>query len=212
MSVIVVFGKKRHGKDFLSLLICSILNDYPKDVTLERVLELQEQSRESLNKSSLYCELYAFADPIKDFVANWAHSDVDTLNDPAVREVYNPELKMSPRQAWQKVGQAMKDIDQDIWFNLLMQKLRYAGTDTVVVTDGRFKNEYTKCREKRFILVNIFDNDVEDNDSDISENDLNDIYKDREAHFDYVFDNTGKDFERLKESVINMLEDLEIEF
>ena len=87
------------------------------------------------------------------------------------------------RQILQSFGtEAMKEeFGQDVWVNLLKERALNSSANFIIVPDFRFFSE-----EISPYTVKIFNNDIVQNDSHRSENELNDF------NFSYTINNTGR--------------------
>lgn len=174
MKVILINGKYRSGKDYFAQQLKTALK-YKK------------------NKKA---EIIRFADPIKNILAITFDCYVEDINkyknDPdeyniTINDELGPFKELNFREILQKFGtEAMQKVfGKTVWADLLEKELLFldnAGIDYVLVPDFRFKHEYITPS----ITVNIFNNDIEWNDTHASETELKDFY------FDYYVNNTGQ--------------------
>jgi hypothetical protein len=123
----------------------------------------------------------------------------------------NPEYKafFTPRRILQIFGQQQRLLYPDIWadyvFNVTVPKLLSEGTDRIIVTDFRFRNEAAVA--KRFAqkdniavkFIKIVRPSLTTKDSDQSENDLNDF-----PNWDLYLNNDST-LERYKKSVLQLV-------
>ncbi|MFF1812396.1 hypothetical protein ACFVXW_25345 [Streptomyces sp. NPDC058251] len=79
------------------------------------------------------------------------------------------------RRVLQHMGQTVRELDEDFWVRVLMDKVRAADkwNMPVVVTDCRYRNEAEALRAAGFVLVRIKRPDLMTTDTHASENDLN---------------------------------------
>ncbi|WP_328546782.1 hypothetical protein [Streptomyces platensis] len=81
------------------------------------------------------------------------------------------------RRVLQRMGQTVRELDEDFWLRALMDKVKVADgwNMPVVVTDCRYRNEAEALRAAGFILVRIKRPDLMSTDAHASENELNDF-------------------------------------
>lgn len=60
-----------------------------------------------------------------------------------------------PREHYQKIGQELRKINQNVWINYLDRRLSQFDNLNVIVSDCRQKNEEIYLREKGFILIKV---------------------------------------------------------
>lgn len=87
----------------------------------------------------------------------------DTLKDSFHEMFPNIPRDPKPRMEYEKYGQAMRDIDADVWIHKVANRVRWNevfdaeyGTDNgIVITDLRKPNEADWCRANGFKIVNV---------------------------------------------------------
>ena len=153
----MISGLKGSGKDYVSDILCD----------------------------TLVCERLTFAEPIKEILATTLGISKEALD-----EMKNNEdlkiLNTNIREILQRFGtDAMQHhFGKDVWIDRLAAQLPKSGV--AIVTDWRFKHEYNMLSKYGTVVsVKVMDSNLEQN-SHISENDLNDF------KFDFEIDNTAK--------------------
>lgn len=124
----------------------------------------------------------------------------DDIGGQPVSIIKNPDFKpyFTPRRILQIFGQQQRSLFPDIWasyvFYTEVDRLSKAGSNIIVVTDFRFKNE-AKVAQRwaketgnilHIVKINRPSVTALSGASDISENDLNTF-----EGWDYIIDNTG---------------------
>ncbi|MEU9560344.1 hypothetical protein [Streptomyces fumanus] len=126
----------------------------------------------------------AFADPLKrmalqldpEIPSPYNRNDTKRLS--AIVGAYGWETAkdMYPevRRLLQRMGQTVRELDEDFWVDVLMDKVRQGDrwNMPVVVTDCRYRNEAEALRAAGFILVRIKRPDLMASDSHASECEL----------------------------------------
>lgn len=185
MQIILVNGKKRSGKDYFAEQLANYLDE--------------------IGKTS---EVMSFAEPIKDIIAETFDITLEQLDDykNAKQSVGIIHSKMDGhdyqkltdfRLILQKFGtEAMKAwFGEDVWVQLLMQRVQNLDVDYVIVPDFRFLTEVLDDA----ITVKIKNDDVDNSkDQHRSETELD------EFQFDWIIDNTG--YVDLSKSIIEFTE------
>lgn len=83
-----------------------------------------------------------------------------------VIDEYFPEAREGgkPRKHYQEIGQSFRKLNECVWINKVLQRIKYDEFETVevmkqpfhaVICDGRQKNEEIKMREAGFIIVKV---------------------------------------------------------
>lgn len=177
-KIILINGKKRHGKDHLA-----------------RMLQAQ------LIELGARAEIMAFADPIKSILSKTldiSEANLDKFkNNPDRFLLYymcknkiadstfiDEKLKeVTMRSILQRFGtEAMKEwLGEDVWVNLLKTRAQRSNAEFIIVPDFRFSIEHISP-----YTIKIKNDDIQSNDTHRSEIELNDF------HFKYIIDNTGK--------------------
>ncbi len=172
MNVILISGLKRSGKDFVA---------------------------EKLQEKMYNSEVFAFAEPLKDIIATTMCLKMGDLekykNDGEHIFTHTEMLNADPepfanfRSILQRFGtEAMKKhFGDDVWVNLLIDKLYNISLTTVIVSDWRFMSEYNALADVADVwTVRVHDDNLTPDDH-ASETELMDF------NFDLVVDNTAKD-------------------
>lgn len=168
-KIILINGKKRHGKDYLAQML---------------VQKLKEQGKSA--------KIMSFADPLKSIIAKTLDITIDDLekfkNNPkmfVLHYIYEKEKfkEINFRQILQSFGtEAMKEqFGEDVWVNLLKERALNSSANFIIVPDFRFFSE-----EISPYTVKIINNDIVQNDSHRSENELNNF------NFRYTINNTSR--------------------
>lgn len=96
----------------------------------------------------------AFADPLKEIVANLACEPVSNFHDDILKEQFCPALGTTRRDALQKVGMAMRQLfGDDVWLTRLRTKA--AQGTALVVSDVRYENEAKAIRDLGGIVLKL---------------------------------------------------------
>ena len=172
MNVILISGLKRSGKDFVA---------------------------EKLQEKMYSSKVFAFAEPLKDIIAitmGLKMGDLEKYKNDGEHifthtEMLNadPEPFTNFRSILQRFGtEAMKKhFGDDVWVNLLIDKLYNLNLTTVIVSDWRFMSEYNALADVADVwTVRVHDDNLTPDDH-ASETELMDF------NFDLVVDNTAKD-------------------
>jgi len=109
------------------------------------------------------------------------------------KEIILPRLNLCPRDIWIKIGNTMREIDNDVWVNCALDV--YA--DFKIITDLRFKNEANIIKKYNGKLIKI-NRDVPQG-TDPAEIDLDDW-----TDWDKIIDNNGF-LNELNEEVISLI-------
>lgn len=174
-KIILINGKKRHGKDYLARMLAQSLKDFGESA-----------------------EIMGFADTLKRIISKTLDITIEDLekykNHPDTFLLYymrkNPHVgddqilqEINFRQILQTFGtEAMKDeFGQDVWVKLLEERAQKSSANFIIVPDFRFL-----CEQISPCTVKIFNNDIVENDNHRSENELNDF------KFNHIIDNTGR--------------------
>lgn len=164
-KIVLINGKKRHGKDFLAEKLRSLLVQQNKTV-----------------------EIMSFAGPIKGLVSTVFDIGLDELDDYKNDEtgIYNAcgEEVSNFRKVLQRLGTEAMPIyfGKNVWVDLLKSEADKSNADIILVPDFRFPNEHIEGA----LTVKIFNDDIISTDTHASENSLNDFV------FDIVINNTGR--------------------
>ena len=102
---------------------------------------------------------YAFADPVKEICKIMFRLDLEQLHDPVRKEQLDERWGMTPRTMMQKVGTDMirNMWGEDFWVRNMNARVPSHGSDRVVVSDVRFRNEADWIQQKGGILVRVVD-------------------------------------------------------
>lgn len=162
-NVILIHGKKRSGKDYFA-----------------------EKLKESFQKQGKTVEIFAFADALKDIVAETfeiTREELDIFkNNPDVFQIIFSNKITNFRKIIQRFGtEAMKkQFGDDVWVNIVKRKILDSDADYVIVSDLRFKIELiSECS------IKIHNNSLHSSDMHSSETELDD------HDFMFYVDNTG---------------------
>jgi len=177
-KVYMILGPKRSGKDHVG----------------------------SVLTKELGCESIAFADDIKTIIAETfdiTQSELDILKN-SNSDVYADRsnsmcIHMSKitnfRKIIQNYGQVIKKLyGKKFWAHKVVNKI-YTTENSVVITDLRYNIEYKVVSKHYDVLtIRILNDDLEDNDSHSSENEM------KNFKADIILDNTG--YKLTKEEII----------
>jgi len=188
-KLLVISGKKRHGKD---TLIKHIIDEYNKIVGYE-------------------CELVstAFADPIKK-IAKTMFPQITTKDlwgpsenrDNIVKGCINPATgeQLIVRDVLTTIGKWGRDCNKDCWVDSTLSYVnrkvfdsKYPHDEIVfnyIISDGRFLNELEASKKHGAKIVRVIRQDVVSESTDESEINLDNVPLD---YYDYVVYNTSLD-------------------
>jgi hypothetical protein len=168
-KIILINGKKRHGKDYLA-----------------------EELEKKLIEKGYTVSIFSYAYPIKAIIAESLCISLEHLdnikNDPNFSgiNVYTPDKNslITGRKLLQQFGtESMQQwFGTNVWVDLLLSRVEESKSDYVLVPDFRFLSEDLP----NAVTVNITNKDIINTDTHRSENELNDFT------FDHYIDNTGK--------------------
>ena len=98
-----------------------------------------ETFREVLSEKGLTSEHIEFGDPVKEVV-----------------EALYPKLKgVKDRDTYIRIGQHLRKLDEDIWVNCIVEKVKSSKCDVVFVGGTRQMNEYKALKDLGFIFIEI---------------------------------------------------------
>lgn len=184
MKIILISGKARSGKDYLSQLL-----------------------KERLEKDGLKVFKTAFADKLKEYLCILFNLSLEELNNLKNSEVPFTKNGLTMRNLLQKFGTDIftNKIDKFFWIKETAKEIIDKNPDIVIISDLRFKDEIEinkfVCASQ--IAVRIISEDSIQSSSHISENDLNDYT------FDYYFKNDYSRTTETIEKLYNLLKDLQ---
>lgn len=120
-QLILISGKKRHGKD-----------------------QVAEYLADNLRSRGLQPVRWSYADPLKK-----AAQTIFLLSDDQItglKEIFDPRWQMTPREILQKLGTEVgRQIHSDVWvLSLVLRAKNYLATNpsgVILVPDTRFPNE-----------------------------------------------------------------------
>lgn len=69
------------------------------------------------------------------------------------------EKKGKNRDMLQFVGQKMREYDEDVWVNIVIDTISYYGLENVIVTDVRQLNEYEALKKEGFVFIKLESSD-----------------------------------------------------
>ena len=187
-NIIVVSGKRGSGKDtFADIFIRKkLIKELSEGIDFSKVIDFEKLS---------------FAQPIKEILSIITDKTVKELD-----ENKNCKLEFEDktvRDYYRLIADSFKKIfDENIWVRLLVKKIdknkRY------IITDLRFKNEYSILLEKFNPVFIRIKRSVEE-DNHISETSLDDL---PDSNFDFIINNTGN-IENLKREIDLFIEKLD---
>lgn len=151
-------------------------------------------------------QIHAFADKLKHITSEITGSPLDDFYTQEGKNVYLEDFGATNGEMLQKVGTALKAVDENIWVKHLMKK--YNPDKNWIICDLRYYNELDACKEKGSILVNI-----QGDPKGTRANSLRDLKHSSETelltftNWDYVIDNNGS-LDDLRNSAIDMVADI----
>jgi len=183
MSLIVISGTARSGKDTLADYI---IKKMPQYVKIAYADALKEQIMEEFDLT--YNQLYG-----------------DLKEVPDVRYKKQSGGFWTPREMMQFIGtDTYRSIDDLHWINKLFDRINAGGYKNVIVTDGRFLNEITAIKDKGGYHVRIQRNQsvFVNNSSHSSETALDNF---RTADYNIYNDGDINDLKKHVDSIINII-------
>lgn len=72
----------------------------------------------------------------------------------AFPEVFNGKAK--PRKHLQGIGQAMRQVDPDVWVKYMLREIERSNSKHIVVSDLRQPNEYDALKEAGFFIIRVY--------------------------------------------------------
>lgn len=180
MAIILIHGKKRSGKNHFGA-------------------ELQRQ----LEARGVASEIMAFADPVKDILAQTfsvSLEELDNLKNHEAEICSGEDYLTDFRVAMQRFAtEAMrKYFGETVWVDLMETRIRASKAQVVIIPDFRFLSEYFHGAT----TINIINAAADSTDEHRSENEL------RDFSFGHIVHNTG--LPDSEHSVRTFLETLEL--
>ena len=136
--IIAVASQARNGKDTMADYIAIKLDGY---------------KRESLagNVKRIFCETFGVD---KEFIENWK-----TKTD--IPDGYKKNI----RKSLQFIGDGFREIRDDVWINLLFNKINH----NCIVSDVRYISEANYVNRNNGVIVLVYRNGFDNNDTNLSE-------------------------------------------
>lgn len=120
-----------------------------------------------------------------------------------------------PRKHYQHIGQALRELDPDVWINYTLSKIALSGAERVVITDTRQVNEVEKLKEDGYLIIKVEADEEIRIDRMIKSGDtfrIHDLQHETEAQVDLaeadivlVNNGTKEELEREVQNIINKL-------
>lgn len=101
----------------------------------------KRQIQRLFEELSMTVQTIAFADYIKEI----AH---EAYNMPKDEEHKDRPLLI-------KIGTAMREINKDVFVNVVRNRVKQSNADVIIIDDCRFKNEYDMLKQNKWILIRI---------------------------------------------------------
>jgi hypothetical protein len=143
--IIGIAGKAGAGKDTVASMLIG-LSDY-RNLTYE-------QWEEGDYNCPPYLNIVHFADSLKEtakLLGNLSDKDVKSQEGKLGRIEW---LDMTVREFLQKIGTAMRTIDEDFWVKSLMNVVDNE-LDNVIIADVRYPNEVKSIKDRGGIIIRI---------------------------------------------------------
>lgn len=111
------------------------------------------------------------------------------------------------RDLLQAIGQKMREIDENVWINILLRKvikINFAYASSIVIDDCRYKNEAETLSKWNFILIRLIGRQLKltkEQSRHLSEMELENI------HPDYILD-TSKNLEETKRELDGIIDEV----
>lgn len=148
----------------------------------------------------------SFADPLKSYChqlyGRYGLGDRSYYEaNPALRDVLIPECAgLTPVQVWVKVGNEMRDVNENVWVDPALEQAKLFNRDSIVaIPDLRYPNEVRRVREEGGLLVKVLRPGVEPRDT-VADQALVNFHD-----WDYILNNDGT-IADLHRKVAEMLE------
>jgi len=202
MFKVSISGKANTGKNTLSGLLVDELTKVGDDAAYQNNVYFGEWCGDE--------EVIAFADPIKEMIRQmfpklprkylFGASKYRALPIPGALKDGKP---LTVRQCLIDLGSAGRAYNDKCWINAFDARLKKAennGSDIVIVTDTRFRNEFDHLKRLGFFHIRVL------RDSDIKINHISDTGQDaiKDHEFDYVLENNST-LADLKKEVIEKI-------
>lgn len=151
---------------------------------------LAEKLKSEIRAQLVNVRIESLASPIKHMVAAITGSP---LNKARAEELYKRVLKSrplpqlggySPRKLAQHVGQAMRDLDEDFWINLLDRRREVGVT---IVDDVRFDNEMEYIIDNGGIIIHLEAGWLDSDDAHPSENGISGAFSTQPNYFNLSY-------------------------
>ena len=150
----------------------------------------------------------SFADGLKESCADifgWAGLQGPLFYEeyPQEKEEVLPDLGMSPRDIWIKVGNKMREVYEDVWIDLALHQPKERKA-VIIISDLRYPNEAAKVKAAGGVIVRVT-RDVAPVSSDIADTALADY---EEWDLTILNDGTKDDLRDQLVSLVNIVETL----
>ena len=145
LSIIGAHGQAGMGKDTL----CDYLE---KKLNKGRKKDWERTAFANAVKNN-FCESFGYT---REFVEEWKRKDEIPAG-----------MKVTVRQALQKIGDGFREINPDIWIDIALRE-----SGKLILSDGRYINEAKKIKEKNGVNILIYRTGFLNNDPNPSESSL----------------------------------------
>lgn len=202
MFKVSISGKANTGKNTLSTILVDALTDIGD--------EASDNGNGNFENWYGDAEIIAFADPIKEMIRQMFPKlprkflyGASKYRAEAIPGAFKDGNPLSVRQCLIDLGTTGRTYNDACWinaFNHRLEKARNDGTDIVIVTDTRFRNEFDHLKKLGFYHIRLL------RDSDVKINHISDTGQDaiKDYEFDYVLYNNGT-LNDLKKEVISKI-------
>ena len=192
---ILIAGKKRSGKNYTAEMLQNIIL-----------------------KKNISCEIFSFAEPLKDIVAKTfliTHSELEEYkNNPNRYKIMLRDNDGDTSKELTDFRQVLNDLGtpimksyfgENIWVNLIENKIKKSQSNVILIPDFRFPIEKLQMKDIKVSTIRVNKEGLEHSDL-VSENSLNDFV------FDYEIDNNVEGYSKLiiqlEDIIENILEEL----
>lgn len=131
---LALVGKKGSGKDTLARILADLLGYAP--------------------------EVTSFAQPLKNMASQvFSKPQLIKTDDRGYKEDIDPVIGMSPRQFYLIVSKAMREVNNNVFVDIVEQKIVYHNTCPPIISDVRFLHEERMLLKHNYTLIRIIGKD-----------------------------------------------------
>lgn len=198
MFKVSISGKANTGKNTLSGILVDALTD---------VGDIEADNNSVFDDWYGDAEIIAFADPIKEMIRQMFPKlprkylyGASKYRAEAIPGAFKNDKPLTVRQCLIDLGTAGRAYNDKCWINAFdtrLEKAKNNGTNIVIVTDTRFRNEFDHLKKLGFYHIRLL------RESDVKIDHISDTGQDaiKDYEFDYVLNN-NETLNDLKRKVI----------